>query len=100
MRRAVRFWWQRRTRGWDDSETWNLDWQLAKWIHPRLVRYREVNCGHPCDLTMEQWNKKIDDFIWLFSRVINSDEEFKPEELERYESVRKDFGIWMHHLWW
>jgi hypothetical protein len=40
--RWLRFWWQRRTRGWDDSETWGLDTSLARLILPRLRRFREI----------------------------------------------------------
>ena len=42
FKRSLRFWWQRGTRGWDDSETWGLDGTLARFILPRLQRFKEV----------------------------------------------------------
>lgn len=41
-RRTYRYFWQRRTRGWDDSELWALDVSFARWMLPRLIRIREV----------------------------------------------------------
>ena len=44
---AIKYWYQRRNRGWDDSETWGLDTTLAFWIVPRLKRLKEVTNGKP-----------------------------------------------------
>lgn len=62
--RSIRFWWQRRTRGWDDSVTWNLDQQLAGWLAPRLRRFRELNNGFPHGTTPESWDKILDEMVW------------------------------------
>ena len=37
-RRAVRHLYQRLTRGWDDSQTYSLDYSLGQIIAPRLSR--------------------------------------------------------------
>jgi len=42
IKRQWKFFWQRWNRGWDDSETWNLDKEIAEFIYPRLKRYFEV----------------------------------------------------------
>ncbi len=39
------WWWQRRTRGFDDRVTWSLDISLADWMLPRLKRFKELNNG-------------------------------------------------------
>ncbi len=62
--RAPRYWWQRRTRGWDDRVTWNLDQQLAQWLAPRLRRFRELNDCYPNGLTYKEWNAELDEMIW------------------------------------
>lgn len=64
--RAVKFWWQRRTRGFDDSVTWSLDYSLAKLIWPRLRLFREHNMGHPYGMTEEEWLLKLDCMIRAF----------------------------------
>lgn len=28
VKRDIKYWFQRRTRGWSDDETWNLDWEF------------------------------------------------------------------------
>lgn len=35
IKRIMKFFYQRITRGWDDSETWDLDTEFYKWIYPR-----------------------------------------------------------------
>lgn len=39
--RPIRFFWQRRTRGFDETELWNLDSTILKFILPRLQAFRE-----------------------------------------------------------
>lgn len=62
--RRIRFWWQRRTRGWDDSETWNLDQQLATWLAPRLDRFRQIANGFPYGTTEESWDAELEEMCW------------------------------------
>jgi len=40
--REVKFKQQRIERGFDDSETWSLDYTIASFIIPRLERYQEL----------------------------------------------------------
>lgn len=55
IRRAVRFWWQRRTRGWDDSDMWDLYVTIARFVAPRLRRFRELHqVGFPASL-IKDW---------------------------------------------
>jgi len=46
-KRIVRFWWQRRTRGFDDSVCWDLQHELAKWLAPRLDALADMSSGSP-----------------------------------------------------
>jgi hypothetical protein len=48
--RALTFWWQRRTRGFDDSELWSLDYTMCKFMAPRLRALQEMVNGYPSDL--------------------------------------------------
>lgn len=42
VKRTIKFFWQRRTRGFDDSVVWNLDNRISEFILPRLKLFREV----------------------------------------------------------
>jgi hypothetical protein len=59
VRRYLRHWWQRRYRGWDDSELWDLDETIAQFIAPRLRRFSELCASHPSDLSFEEWKERL-----------------------------------------
>ena len=42
IKRNIKFWFQRRIRGWSDDETWNLDYEFIKWINSRFKKYKEL----------------------------------------------------------
>jgi hypothetical protein len=47
-RRSWKFLFQRVFRGWDDSETWSLDYTFYKWALPRFKRFRVLmETRHP-----------------------------------------------------
>jgi hypothetical protein len=60
---------QRLERGFDDTEVWNLDGTFAKFVLPRLKRFKEVNRGYPADITYEDWCDCIDKMIYAFDNV-------------------------------
>ena len=59
------------------KETWSLDVNLAKYIIPRLKKFKELNNGYPgigeMD-TPEKWDKTLDKMIQAFEYVIDLDE--------------------------
>lgn len=61
--------WQRCTRGFDDSDTWSLDYTCGKWLAPRLKRFKEVNIAHPHNMTPEQWDAIIDKMIYAMEKL-------------------------------
>ena len=63
-RRSLWYFWQRRTRGWDDSVTWNLNDEIIAFIAPRLRRFRELNDGYPGNMSEESWNAELDEMCW------------------------------------
>lgn len=42
IKRNIKYWFQRRTRGWSDDETWNLDYEFIKWVNSRFKKYKEL----------------------------------------------------------
>ena len=110
--RNYRFLWQKLTRGFSDRDTWNLEYTIAKFVLPRLIRFKELSICHPGNLTAEEWNAKLDDMIffityvaegsWNYPDFTNYDEEEKArkEYEERLERGSKAFGEYFFDLWW
>lgn len=65
---------QRIERGFDDTELWNLDKTIAKYILPRLVEFRKVVNGYPPEFDkFEDWLDIIDQMIYAFDYIVNYD---------------------------
>lgn len=105
-RRFWRFLWQRVTQGWDDSDTWNLDYTVAKFMLPRLRRFIELNCGYPPSITWEEWQRILGELVWMLEVTIDDDVLWDPDKetrdaaWSRYEQAHEYFGKYIGHLWW
>lgn len=100
--RSVRFWWQRRTRGFDDSETWSLDWTLSKHILPRLIRFKELSISRPPDFSDETWNLMLDKMISAFA-FLGSDARWDSYDEEDWREAQEGVELFAKHftsLWW
>lgn len=80
-------WWQRRTRGFSDDVCWNLEYEMAKWILPRLRRYKEIKNGYPCELTEEQWDEYLSRMIRGFELYIANADTEPPFDIGWHEPV-------------
>ncbi|MBQ7489799.1 MAG: hypothetical protein IJT51_04695 [Bacteroidales bacterium] len=82
---------ERLERGGDDTETWNLDVTVAKFILPRLKRFKEVNNGYPCELTPEGWDQVIEKMIYAFEHSEYEDLDYDGKSwLELHEAEKKE----------
>lgn len=103
IKRSVKHWWQRRTRGWDDSATWNLNHHVAKFTLPRLKRWKELGaCGYPHKLTPEIWDAYIDEMIYaLESDISDCDmtDDWDTIDWKRVTRGHKLFGKYFRDLW-
>ena len=50
---SLRRFWQRLTRGWDESDWWELDESFIKWVTPRLKEFRLHLKGYPSSVYEE-----------------------------------------------
>jgi len=102
--RDFRHWWQRRTRGWDDSDTWGLDGTIAEFVLPRLRRFKELNNGFPGhDLTWESWNAALDDMIYAMDICDQEKTSSQDDDTVDWERVQRGlelFGKHFRDLWW
>ena len=99
---------QLQEQGFCDPETWALDSVICEFILPRLIRFKEVNKGFPCELTPEKWDGMIDEMIFAFDWSLNWEED-KYENLtekeqklnwKRYDNGMKLFVKHFRNLWW
>jgi hypothetical protein len=100
-KRDIRFFWQRRTRGWDDGDTFSLDHSLAKVILPRLKRFKEVTIAYPSDMSEKEWAENLDKMIAAFE-FAGSEERWMagPKEYEKHQEGIDLFAKHYWGLWW
>ena len=97
--RAKKYLKQYKKRGFDDSETWALYFGIAKYILPRLKRFREIPLGYPMGLSEMEWDEILADMITAFEIIVEDDFE---KEVENEPKVKKGldlFAKWFRNLW-
>jgi hypothetical protein len=72
-KRHFRWWWQRRTQGFDDRELWNLDYTTLKFLYPRLKAFRDNHCSYPASLNSAQWLEVLDEILKGFEIILEDD---------------------------
>lgn len=98
-KRAFVHYWQRLTRGWDDSDTYNLDARISEFIIPRLKRLKDLNKGYPGEFaSQEEWNAILVKMIKAFELHLIDTQDFRvsPEETEGIAL----FAKYYRDLWW
>jgi len=95
---------QRMDNGFDDSETWSLDYTIARFIYPRLKRFKELTIGIPAGLSEQEWYDILDTMLDGFHLAATDDNTETPEEeKERTEIIQKSldlFAKYFFDLWW
>lgn len=98
---------QRLERGFDDSDTWSLDYTLACWLLPRLKRFREVTPAVPSSLpNMEAWQEILEKIEFSLQCTIDDLKPLGQQKLvpldqhPRWAEGYKLLGEWMMALWW
>lgn len=93
---------QLETRGWTDADTWSLDHSLAKWITPRLKRFKEVTNCSPSTLKEKQWNAILQKMIDAFE-MISHDNYFMLTDKKKLKKVNAGLDLFRKYfmsLWW
>ena len=102
----LKYFFQRVFRGWDDRETWDLEYEFLKWIFPRLKRFAKISIAYPPRFTEEEWDnflnqllKRVENIILNYKRLddmtIEEQEEFMKEKTKVVQLVSdnlNDFG--------
>jgi len=90
---------QRIKEGFQDDETWSLDISVARWILPRLKRYREIS--KEALLTTTEYDEGLDKCVKAFEAIANEEcclmgETNHPQVSEGLDWFRQNFFT----LWW
>ena len=92
---------QRLERGFDDSETWNLDATISQFIYPRLKAFiedvKEIKC-HPADIEFDVWLNNLEDMLKCF-KILSQDFERTEDEEKIIERGLDLFREFFHSLW-
>ncbi len=110
---------QRIFKGYNDSETWDLGYTIAKFTLPRLKRFKELNEGYPCGgeiKTYKEWNEVLDKIIWSLEKIANDARDYPDlqkdldndcysieKEIEYNKKIQEGldlFGKYFITLWW
>lgn len=112
IKRPIKYWFQRRIRGWSDDECWNLDYHFIKWVNSRFKKYKE-QAIKIVDLEFKKftYKKKVYTQLELIDKVIELTDEFidgdywdvdiTTTNLEKIKNEIFDiFKLIYWHMWW
>lgn len=106
IKRWFKYFWQRQIRGFDDTELWSLDFTVARFVLPRLIAFKNNDdkglMGHPCHITMDEWNGILDDMIYAMEISANDFMSYEDELTVDWKRVEKGhllFGSYFRDLW-
>lgn len=128
LKYKIKHFFQRMFRGFDDTETWDLDTQFYKWLYPRLKRFTEITKAYPVSYdNPQQWRDELTKRVEQLSYLSKYDElgfedwSYIPkkelEELKKkapndklvinmtaFHHMEEDFHKWfaenLNQLWW
>ena len=82
--------------GFDRSETWGLDYTIARFVLPRLKYFSENLHGYPGNLTEKKWNKILKKMIYAFENML--DDEILDKDYKRIQKGFNLFGKYFQSL--
>lgn len=92
---------QRKKWGFDERDLWSLDYTIAKFVLPRLERFRANPCGRPGLISYKEWDGILGEMIFAMKVVIrNGDGKWPNErEMNRYDEGMRYFAYFFMDLW-
>jgi len=110
-KRAIRYAYQRVTRGYDNTWWWGLCETMPDTMVKVLTEFRTRHMGYPMGMTMKTWDATLEKMIegWKAAQRMKSDEYFwlSPEEHKAkwdadkkvFEAGMKVFTKYFFNLW-
>lgn len=108
LKRNIKYWFQRRTRGWSDDETWNLDCEFIKWVNSRFKKYKE-KASKIVDLESHRFEYEGKEYtqLELIDKVIKLSNEYIDTSLlseDKLNSIKDEifdiFKLIFWTMWW
>lgn len=108
LKRSIKYWFQRRTRGWSDDETWNLDYEFIKWVNSRFKKYKE-KASKIVDLEFHRFEYEGKEYtqLELIDKVIKLSNEYIDTNLlsgDKLNSIKDEifdiFKLIFWTMWW
>lgn len=84
-------------------DTWNLDYAIAKFVLPRLKRFKDVTNGYPVTLScIEEWYEVLDRMIVAFEIIVKGGAGFfySKDEKKIINEGLDLFRKYYFELWW
>lgn len=95
----IKWWYQRRTTGFDDWQICELYHTITEFMLPRLKSFRFNNVGCPTNLTEEKWDKILESMINAFELIKEDKIIYSEEEEKVIEKGLNLFRKWFFSLW-
>jgi len=113
MFRNIKYWFQRRTRGWSDDVTWDLNNHFIEDMNVKLKKYREL-AGEKVDLEFHTFEYKGKTYtqLELINKLIDLTDELIDLDINTWDGkdagqVQKDINevfnimkLVVYSLWW
>lgn len=108
LKRSIKYWFQRRIRGWSDDETWNLDYEFIKWVNSRFKKYKEKT-SKIVDLEFHRFEYEGKKYtqLELIDKVIKLSNEYIDTNLlseDKLNSIKDEifdiFKLIFWTMWW
>lgn len=86
-----------------EEELWSLDVTLAKYILPRLIKFKDINdMSYPSEFeSHEKWHEIIDKMIYSFKYIIKRNDGMLgnlEEEKKRREKYKEGMRLFAEHF--
>ena len=78
-------------------DLWSVDYTIAKVAHPLLIEFRKNPCGHPAEMTSEEWDGILDKMIRSMNSLV--DQSFYDSVDDEFQEGFELFGKYFTHLW-
>lgn len=91
MKRKIKFFYQKITRGFSEEDLWSLDISLANWLLPRLKEFVRIT---NFNFTKEK-QKDFEEIIWMLEEI----QKCNINNTERFEKAKILFGNYINRLW-
>jgi hypothetical protein len=100
--RNVKYYLQKKRRGYSDLDTWNVGYSVARYALPMLKAHRnQPPCGFPCEegMTYEKWLEIIDKMIYSLQYMADDNIWFSSSDANKVREGCELFGKYLQGLW-